>query len=133
MRAVSFFRPGWSGSGAGLTGAGAGVGVGGIGEETGGAGGGDGNWGGGVAFSGGFGATDGCVGGRKGSLSRDPVSSPGGVMRTVSFLGSFGSGIRLADWFQNIARKWPVLSQKIVSPASGNSAPNELAHRRRLG
>jgi hypothetical protein len=160
MRAVSFFRPGGSELGVRLSDAGGGAGVGGeIGGETGGGGGGDGNSSGGVAFSGTFGATEGSIGGRKGSLSRDPVSSPGGVtrrdgkaMRTVSFLGSFGSGIRGIDWFQNIARKWPAChslsslrgkiwfrrsakpsSQKIVSSASGNSAPNEFAHRRRLG
>ena len=82
MRAVSFFRPGGGASGAGLTGAGADVGAGGLGEETGKGGDGGTNW---------------------GALSRDFVSAPDGsaasrggkAMRTVSFFGSFGSGIKM--------------------------------------
>lgn len=133
MRAVSFFGPEESESGAGLTGnglggAGGGAGTGfetadGFGKATGegGAGGGGGggkNWAGATGSTGGFGAVDGFIagptgnlsdGGRGGSwmrtVSRDFVLAPGGfppgwgvrAMRTVSFLGSFGSVIRRAS------------------------------------
>jgi hypothetical protein len=138
MRTVSFFRPGGGASGAGLTGGGAGVSAGGLGEETGKGGDGGTNW---------------------GALSRDFVSAPDGsaasrggkAMRTVSFFGSFGSGIRRGESGPNHCSKWPTchslssfhgkiwlrrsaknLSQEIVSAASGDPAPNEFAHRRRL-
>ena len=82
MRAVSFFRLGGGASGAGLTGAGAGVGAGGLGEETGKGGDGGTNWG---VFSGNFVSAPGGSGASRG----------GKAIRTVSFFGSFGSGIKM--------------------------------------
>jgi hypothetical protein len=72
----------------------------------------------------------------------------GKTIRTVSFLGSFGSAITqnrstenslkttrlsLPNFVSRQISPQGISGQKIVSTASGDSAPNEFAHWRRPG